>query len=227
MTEEKLYADYLQIVRSFRKYLEKRQGIPEREDREGNSLEKKNPKRLLEALYRSMRNCRKCPLFKKRTHLVFGEGNPEAKLMLIGEAPGKNEDLKGKPFVGAAGSVLTEALQRFNIPVSQIYIANVLKCRPPGNRDPSPEEIETCFPYLKRQIEIINPRLICTLGKFAAQVLLNTKQGITSLRGRRQYYKKITLIPIFHPAACIYKPNWKKLFLKDMEMVKKILESDF
>ncbi|MEA1964929.1 MAG: uracil-DNA glycosylase, partial [Candidatus Aerophobetes bacterium] len=146
---------------------------------------------------------------------------------LVGEAPGKNEDLQGKPFVGAAGNILTEALERFNIPVSQIYIANILKCRPPANRDPSPEEIETCFPYLKKQIEIINPHLICTLGKFATQVLLNTNQGVTSLRGRRQYYKKIPLFPTFHPAACIYKPNWKRLFLQDIESVKKILASEF
>ena len=223
MVEEKLYTDYLQIVRSFRKYLEKKQGIVKKED----NLEKKSPKKLLEALYHSMRNCQKCSLFKKRTHLVFGEGNPEAKLMLVGEAPGRNEDLQGKPFVGSAGNVLTEALEKFNIPASQLYIANILKCRPPGNRDPYPEEIEACFPYLKKQIEIINPHLICTLGKFAVRVLLNTNQGITFLRGKRQYYKNIILVPTFHPAACIYRPNWKRLFFEDIEMVKKILESEF
>jgi len=223
MVEEKLYTDYLQIVKSFRKYLEKKQGIVKKED----NLEKKSPEKLLKALYRSMQNCRKCSLFKKRTHLVFGEGNPKAKLMLVGEAPGRNEDLQGKPFVGAAGKILTEALERFNIPVSQIYIANVLKCRPPANRDPYPEEIETCLPYLKKQIEIINPCLICTLGKFATQVLLNTNQGITFLRGKRQYYKNIILVPTFHPAACIYKPNWKKLFFEDMEIIGKILKSEF
>jgi len=141
--------------------------------------------------------------------------------MLVGEAPGREEDLEGRPFVGAAGKLLAQELARAGLRNEDIYIANVLKCRPPGNRDPLPEEIEACLPYLKRQIGILHPRIICSLGKFATQVLLSTQQGITSLRGKPQLYREdITIIPTLHPAACIYNPSWKKLLLQDLRLLK-------
>ncbi|MFQ5835734.1 MAG: uracil-DNA glycosylase [bacterium] len=221
MSEERLYEDYLEVVKSFRRYLEEKRGM--KKEREGgkDKSEEKDPRVLLEDLCNSLQNCQNCSLHSYRTHLVFGTGNPEAELMLVGEAPGKEEDLQGKPFVGAAGKILTEGLSQVGLSREEVYIANILKCRPPGNRDPLPEEIRVCFPYLESQIEIISPRIICTLGKFAAQVLLDTSRGITHLRGKPQWYKNnITLIPIYHPAACIYKPAWKKTFLDDLKMVR-------
>lgn len=224
MSEERLYQDYLEVVKSFRRYLEEKRGMKkEREEREEkkDKMQEKNPRVLLEDLCKSLRNCQNCPLHAHRIHLVFGAGNPEAELMLVGEAPGREEDLQGKPFVGAAGKILTEGLSQVGLSREEVYIANILKCRPPGNRDPLPEEIQSCFPYLESQIEIISPRIICTLGKFATQVLLDTSRGITHLRGTPQWYKNnIILIPIYHPAACIYKPAWKKTFLDDLKMVR-------
>lgn len=224
MSEDRLYQDYLEVVKSFRRYLEEKRGMKkERKEREvrKDKSEGKDSRVLLENLCRSMQNCQNCSLHRFRTHLVFGAGNPQAKLMLVGEAPGREEDLQGKPFVGAAGKLLTEGLSQVGLSREEVYIGNILKCRPPGNRDPLPEEIRACFPYLESQIKIIGPRIICALGKFAAQVLLDTSRGITHLRGKPQWYKNnITLIPIYHPAACIYKPAWKKTFLDDLKMVR-------
>jgi len=221
MKKEQLYQDYLEVVKSFRRYLEEKKGMKKETEVRKDKPEEKDSRVLLENLYRSMQNCQNCSLHGYRTHLVFGAGNPEAKLMLVGEAPGREEDLQGKPFVGAAGKLLTEGLSQVGLSREEVYIANILKCRPPGNRDPLPEEIRACFPYLESQIKIISPRIICALGKFAAQVLLDTSRGITHLRGKPQWYKNnITLIPIYHPAACIYKPAWKKTFLDDLRMVR-------
>jgi DNA polymerase len=221
MGEERLYQDYLEVVKSFRRYLEEKRGMKKETEVRKGKPEEKDHRVLLEDLCRSAQNCQNCSLHSYRTHLVFGTGNPEAELMLIGEAPGREEDLQGKPFVGAAGKLLTEGLSQVGLSREKVYIANILKCRPPGNRDPLPEEIQACFPYLESQIEIIGPRIICTLGKFATQVLLGTSRGITYIRGKRQWYKNnITLIPTYHPAACIYKPAWKKTFLDDLKMVR-------
>ncbi|MFQ6066394.1 MAG: uracil-DNA glycosylase [bacterium] len=221
MSQGQLYQDYLEVVKSFRRYLEERRGMKREPEVRKDKPEEKDSRVLLEDLCRSMQNCQSCSLHGYRIHLVFGAGNPEAELMLVGEAPGREEDLQGKPFVGAAGKLLTEGLSQVGLSREEVYIGNILKCRPPGNRDPLPEEIRACFPYLERQIEIIGPRIICTLGKFAAQVLLDTSQGITHLRGKPQWYKNnITLLPTYHPAACIYKPAWKKTFLGDLKMVR-------
>ncbi len=220
---ESFFQDYLEIIDSFRLYVkrkiktEKNRGY----EKQGSNRGEENSQVLLENLYHSIQNCQKCSLHKLRNNLVFGAGNPDAELMLIGEAPGREEDLQGKPFVGAAGRLLTEALGRVGLSRADVYIANILKCRPPGNRNPQPEEIEICFPYLERQIEIIKPKLICTMGNFASQLLLKTSQGITHIRGKIQSYKESTsVIPIFHPAACIYKPGWERDFLEDLKMVR-------
>jgi len=212
MKEQKYYQDYLEIIRLFRQYLEKKQ---------------ENKKNILhlEKLFQTVKNCQKCSLYKTRTHLVFGKGNPETKLMLIGEAPGREEDLQGKPFVGSAGKLLTDLLSKAGIERKDIYITNILKCRPPGNRDPHPEEIKACFPILERQIQIISPKIICTLGKFATQVLLNTKESITHIRGKLLKLKEgIFIIPTLHPAACIYHQGWRKFLLSDLYKAKRKLE---
>ena len=222
-----LYRDYAEIVDLFGSYLKTRINTRKRQGDEiqGSEGEKENSQVLLGNLHRKIENCQKCCLHRARNNVVFGDGNPDAKLMLIGEAPGREEDLQGKPFVGAAGKLLTEDLGRVGLSRADVYIANIIKCRPPDNRNPQPEEIEGCFSYLERQIEIIKPKLICTMGNFASQLLLNTSQGITRIRGKVQWYKENTpVVPIFHPAACIYKPGWERDFVQDLKLVRDELE---
>ena len=149
-------------------------------------------------------SCRRCPLCDGRTQTVFGVGNPHARVMFIGEAPGKNEDLQGEPFVGAAGHYLNELLGCAGLRREDVFIANVLKCRPPGNRDPRPEEIQTCTPYLREQTRTIDPEVLVTLGKFSTQFILKTQVGITRLHGRVQRAGKFLVFPVFHPAAALY-----------------------
>jgi uracil-DNA glycosylase family 4 len=148
--------------------------------------------------------CARCPLAAGRTTVVFGVGDPHAGLMFVGEGPGRDEDLAGEPFVGRSGKLLDRLVaEEMGLGRSQVYIANVVKCRPPGNRDPRPEEIAACRPYLESQVDLISPRVIVTLGKFASQVLLDTADGITRLRGRTYPYRGGALVPTFHPAAAL------------------------
>ena len=158
----------------------------------------------LDELRVQVESCRRCPLCYGRTQTVFGLGNPHARVMFIGEAPGKNEDLQGEPFVGAAGHYLNELLGCAGLRREDVFIANVLKCRPPGNRDPRPEEIQTCTPYLREQTRTIDPEVLVTLGKFSTQFVLKTQVGITRLHGRVQRAGKFLVFPIFHPAAALY-----------------------
>ena len=158
----------------------------------------------LAALREEALACTACRLAETRTHVVFGVGNPEADLMFVGEAPGRNEDLQGEPFVGAAGKLLTQLLSEIGLRRSDVYIANVLKCRPPGNRDPRPDEIESCKHFLRDQLGLIDPRVVVTLGNFATKLLLRTDTGITRLRGRAYpWWRDKTLIPTYHPAAAL------------------------
>jgi uracil-DNA glycosylase len=161
----------------------------------------------LVALYRELHEGHGCPLAATRTHIVFGVGNADADLMFVGEAPGANEDLQGKPFVGQAGKLLDSMLADIGLERSDTFIANVLKCRPPGNRDPLPEEIAECEPYLMRQIELIEPMVICTLGNFATKLLSGSPIGITKVCGRPQARRiagvDVKLYPLFHPAAAL------------------------
>ena len=157
----------------------------------------------LDELRVQVESCRRCPLCDGRTQTVFGVGNPHARVMFIGEAPGKNEDLQGEPFVGAAGPYLNELLGCAGLRREDVFIANVLKCRPPGNRDPRPEEIQTCTPYLREQTRTIDPEVLVTLGKFSTQFVLKTQVGITRLHGRVQRADKFLVFPIFHPAAAL------------------------
>ena len=148
--------------------------------------------------------CTRCALSEGRTQVVFGSGNPDAELMFIGEAPGFHEDRQGIPFVGAAGGLLNGLLEGIGLARDEVYIANVLKCRPPGNRDPLPDEIDACKPWLKEQIELVDPLVICTLGNFSTKLLLGTTTGITRVRGTRYAWRGRTLIPTFHPAAILH-----------------------
>jgi uracil-DNA glycosylase len=148
--------------------------------------------------------CTRCPLAAGRTHVVFGVGSPEADLMFVGEGPGRDEDLAGEPFVGRSGKLLDRLMaEELGLDRSRCYIANVVKCRPPQNRDPRPDEIEACRPYLAGQIELIDPRVIVTLGNFAAHVLLETTEGIRRLRGRSYPYRRGHVVPTYHPAAAL------------------------
>jgi len=169
-------------------------------------------------------DCQRCPLAKTRTNLVFGAGDPDAQLMFVGEAPGRDEDREGIPFIGRAGQLLTKIIQAINMTRNQVYIANILKCRPPNNRNPEAEEIEKCYPFLQQQIKVIQPRIICALGAFAAQTLLQTKTPIGRLRGRGHPFNKHSLVvPTYHPAFLLRNPNKKRDVWEDMQLVMKLL----
>jgi uracil-DNA glycosylase family 4 len=165
----------------------------------------RDPRALLAALRDEIGDCKRCKLCQERTNIVFGVGNPHAKLMFVGEGPGADEGAQGEPFVGRAGQKLNEMIQAIGLTREDVYIANVVKCRPPGNRDPEPDEVATCSPFLFRQIEIIRPKAIVALGSPATKTLLATKAGITSLRGRWGSFRGIPVMPTFHPAFLLRK----------------------
>jgi DNA polymerase len=174
----------------------------------------------LDALRAEIGDCRRCKLAGHRTNLVFGVGNPKAQLMFVGEAPGADEDAKSEPFVGRAGQLLTEIITKgMGLRREDVYIANVIKCRPPGNRNPEPDEVATCEPFLIRQLELIRPQVIVALGKFAVQTLLRTKTPITKLRGQWADYQGIKVMPTFHPAYLLRNPGDKRLVWSDIKAV--------
>ncbi len=179
----------------------------------------KVPVRPLAEIREEVSTCKACSLCEGRTNVVFGEGNPHARVMIIGEAPGKNEDLQGKPFVGAAGKFLDELLEVAGLKREDVFIANVLKCRPPSNRNPKPEEIEACATFLRQQTQTISPDVIVTLGNFATQFILRTVVGITHLRGTVQRAGRFLVLPVFHPAAAIYDRSKRDVLLSDFERV--------
>jgi uracil-DNA glycosylase family 4 len=168
-------------------------------------------------------DCKCCGLHESRTHVVFGEGDPAGDIMFVGEGPGADEDRTGRPFVGRAGALLTKIIKAMGLERSDVYIANIVKCRPPGNRDPEPDEISGCLPYLEKQIDIIRPRVICALGRVATQTLVGDRRGISALRGRFFEYRGIKLMPTFHPAACLRQPANKRLVWEDIKKVMKEL----
>lgn len=179
----------------------------------------------LEELRDDIGDCRRCKLHSGRTHVVFGIGNPNAKLMFVGEGPGRDEDLKGEPFVGRAGQLLTDIITKgMGLTRDDVYIANVVKCRPPQNRNPEPDEVASCEPFLKKQIELIRPKIIVALGKFAVQALLQSKVPITRLRGNWHTYMGIKLMPTFHPAYLLRNPADKKLVWEDIKKVMKEMQ---
>jgi len=172
-------------------------------------------------------DCSRCKLHTLgRRQVVFGVGNPNADLMFVGEAPGADEDMQGEPFVGKAGQLLTKIIEAIDMKREDVYIANVIKCRPPQNRNPEPDEVVQCEPFLFRQIETIKPKVIVALGKFAAQSLLKTTEPITRLRGREYKYRNAILMPTFHPAFLLRNPSSKREVWEDMKRVRAILAGE-
>jgi uracil-DNA glycosylase family 4 len=196
------------------------------QERPGGSSAEARRERLVD-LYRELRDCRKCALAEGRTTVVFGTGNADADLMFVGEAPGFHEDQQGKPFVGRAGKLLDQLLEEIGLTRGDCFIANTLKCRPPDNRDPLPDEIEACKPHLMRQIELIEPRVICTLGNFATKLLSGSPQGITRVRGVPQAHelagRPVFLYPIFHPAAALRTTAMLEQLRADFQALPRLL----
>ncbi|MCX8033092.1 MAG: uracil-DNA glycosylase [Thermoleophilia bacterium] len=184
--------------------------------------------RALHDLHASLRGCTRCGLHRSRTQVVFGVGDPQAELMFVGEGPGFHEDRQGEPFVGQAGKLLTELIGSLGLTREQVYIANVVKCRPPENRDPAPDEIEACSPFLFQQIAIVRPRIICTLGRHATKLLADTDLSITAVHGRVKERDiagvHVLVFPVFHPAAALYTPANRKVLEEDFAKLKILLE---
>ncbi len=180
----------------------------------------------LQALYLKIRDCKACDLYKTRKNFVFGYGNAHAKIMFVGEAPGREEDEQGIPFVGAAGKLLDKMLQAIGLRRDEIYIANVLKCRPPGNRNPLPDEVQKCEPYLKEQLQLIKPRLIVALGLYAGQTLLKKQETLSRMRGTVHRYEDIDVIITYHPAALLRNPNWKAMAWEDFKTIRRLINEE-
>jgi DNA polymerase len=177
----------------------------------------------LKAIREEIGDCTRCKLCEGRTHIVFGVGNPRATLMFVGEGPGRDEDIQGEPFVGRAGQLLTKMIEAMGLKRQDVYIANIVKCRPPDNRYPEPEEVATCYPFLLKQIAAIHPKVIVGLGNLAVQTLLETKTGITTLRGHFHDFHGFQLMPTYHPAFLLRNPNMKKPCWEDLQQVMQIL----
>lgn len=177
----------------------------------------------LPAVRQDLGDCTRCKLHAGRNQIVFGAGNPDARLMFVGEAPGADEDIQGEPFVGRAGQLLTKIIEAIDLTRADVYIANVIKCRPPQNRNPEPDEVGQCEPFLFRQIDTIKPKVIVALGKFAAQSLLRTAEPITRIRGKEFSYRDAILIPTYHPAYLLRNPSAKREVWEDMKRVKQLL----
>lgn len=178
----------------------------------------------LEAFHTDISGCMKCPLGATRTSFVFGSGNPDADIMVIGEAPGADEDAQGLPFVGRAGQLLTKILESIDLPRDEVYICNILKCRPPNNRKPLVGETDSCEPYLWKQIELIRPKFILALGLTASHTLLKSSDTMTALRGKVHDYQGIKTIVTYHPAALLRNPEWKKLVWEDVKFLRSLYQ---
>jgi uracil-DNA glycosylase len=179
-------------------------------------------------LFKEVQDCTRCPLYETRTKAVFGAGNADADLMFVGEAPGAEEDRQGLPFVGRAGQLLNQLLEEIGLSREDVFIANVLKSRPPSNRDPQPQEIEACEPYLWEQVRLIEPRVVCTLGNFATKLLSGSPTGITKVRGTPQVHelggRTVYLLPLFHPAAALRTPAVKEQLRGDFATIPELLQ---
>ena len=211
--ERKLGVDYVQLA-----------PIDIHNERKTDELSKSEKTKELSKLEKQVKKCTKCELCKGRTNVVFGVGDPDADLMFVGEAPGYYEDVQGEPFVGRAGQLLTKIIESIGLKREEVYIANILKCRPPENRNPNAKEIVLCTPHLIKQIEIIRPKVICALGTFAAQTLLDTKEAIGKLRGKFFEYQGTKFVPTYHPAYLLRNPNDKKKVWSDIKKVRDYLK---
>jgi DNA polymerase len=179
---------------------------------------------VLKELAENLKDCQQCALARERTQVVFGEGHPNSELLVVGEGPGRDEDLEGRPFVGAAGQLLTRMLKAIGLEREAVYIGNVVKCRPPQNRNPLPEEMAACLPNLERQIQVLNPRVILAMGNVALQALLKTTEKISRLRGRIFRFGTAWLVPTFHPAFLLRNPEYKRQVWEDLQMVEKLMK---
>ena len=186
---------------------------------------KKELPESLKDYFSNIKECQKCSLSQTRTNFVFGVGNPDADLLIVGEAPGAEEDRLGEPFVGRAGKLLNKILDSINFKREDVFIGNILKCRPPGNRDPLEEEVRECEPYLHEQIKIIQPKVLLALGRISAQTLLKSRDNLTSFRGKIHYYQGIPMLVTYHPAALLRNPNWKYPTWDDVRYLKNIYEA--
>lgn len=198
---------------------------PARLSREGTAGEIRSLPDLVR-LRKVAESCVRCPLSEERQRVVFGEGDPHARVVCVGEAPGATEDRTGRPFVGAAGQLLDRLLLSVGLRREEVFICNVLKCRPPGNRNPNELEIERCSPYLIRQIELLDPEVIVTFGTFATQTLLGTKESIGRLRGRTHEYRGYPLVPTYHPAALLRNRSWTRICWEDLQRVRSVLDAN-
>ena len=216
-----LEQEFHQVLSSLQAFLSslKEEGV------EGLPLQQRLPSagkgKLLEQVRDELGECTRCKLHPHRKNIVFGTGNPEAKLVFVGEGPGGEEDIQGKPFVGPAGQLLTKIINSINLSREEVYIANIIKCRPPQNRNPEPDEIKACEPFLLKQLDAIQPKIICALGTFAAQTLLETDEKISRLRGRFIDYRNSKLIATFHPAYLLRNSQKKREVWEDMKMIRK------
>lgn len=182
------------------------------------------PEEKMEAVIEELGDCQRCKLCNERKNIVFGSGSVHARLVFVGEAPGRDEDIQGLPFVGRAGQLLTKIIESIGLTREEVYIANILKCRPPKNRNPEADEVASCQPFLLKQLEVIHPQIICALGKFAAQTLCQSSDPIGRLRGRFHDFRSIKVMPTFHPAYLLRNPHAKKEVWEDMKMIKRELE---
>ncbi len=198
-------------------------GVTHLDLREAES-EVPQPRISLTDVREDLGECTRCKLHGGRIHIVFGVGDPNADLMFVGEAPGADEDRRGEPFVGKAGQLLTKIIAAMGLSREQVYIANILKCRPPDNRDPQPDEVASCEPFLFKQIDAIRPMMIVALGKYAAQTLLRSTVPISRLRGRFFHYHGVPLMPTFHPAYLLHNPGGKREVWEDMQKVRDTLK---
>ena len=231
MSQSNLIDEYLELVSALKFHVEEQIELgflelplsePSRLHGEGETSGGSAPAvyETMKDIRRAVENCSACSLHASRTNVVFGAGSEEARLVFVGEAPGADEDRQGQPFVGRAGQKLTQIIEAIGLSRSEVYIANVLKCRPPGNRNPLPEEVRACEPYLIAQLRLIKPRVICALGAFAAQTLLRMDQSISRLRGRFHTYQGIKLMPTYHPAYILRNPKFKRDVWEDVQKVR-------
>ncbi|MFZ3208927.1 MAG: uracil-DNA glycosylase [Geobacteraceae bacterium] len=222
MTDEQDLRDTLSSLRSYLEYLQET-GVDELPLETPQLAGADSGHETLEMVREEIGECLRCQLGATRTRMVFGVGNPQARLVFVGEAPGRDEDLQGEPFVGDAGQLLTQIILAMGLQRSEVYICNVLKCRPPGNRNPHPDEIEECHPFLLRQLNAIRPAAVVALGTFATHILLGAKEPISKLRGQFHDYHGIPLMPTFHPAYLLRNPAMKKEVWQDMQQVMRLL----
>jgi uracil-DNA glycosylase family 4 len=218
-----------EVISDLKSYLEYLKGmgivsLPTSEIKVGEP----NPSRVMtmEEVRRELGDCKRCKLHRTRQTIVFGEGNERATLMFIGEGPGYDEDVQGRPFVGKAGQLLTKIIESISLPREEVYIANIIKCRPPQNRNPEPDEIQSCTPFLMKQIRVIRPGIICALGTFSAQTLLKTDTKISALRGKFFDLEGIKVIPTYHPAFLLRNPDRKREVWEDMKKIAEWLNNN-